>query len=175
MSSVYLILISRSNLDVIYRCSNTLTVISHITFIRAGPLWLNMSIQGNLLFTRFCLDAVRIELWMKRISASSPSSVLSPSLLTGSIQICPLFYACSHLRASQSCKSILSTIFFNKFHIKIADDTIQHLKNIVSQNRIKYLRLFRKLTYNFVAIYIWCSSINSSFHFYIWKETTNIW
>ena len=69
MRSVYLILISKSNLELISRRSNATTIIyliiEHINV-------------GELTFQFFCLDAARIDLWMTRISACYSSAVLSP-------------------------------------------------------------------------------------------------
>ena len=79
MRSVYLIILSSSILDVIYRCLNTPTVRSRITRITVGPSWSNILIYGQPILIRFWVDAASLELWMKSISASSPSSVLSPS------------------------------------------------------------------------------------------------
>ena len=77
MRFMYIILRSISKMDVISGCSNTPTIRSCITMIIGGNSWSNVSMKGELLLKRFCLDAVRIDFWMKRISASSTSSVLS--------------------------------------------------------------------------------------------------
>ena len=82
MHSLYLILRSKSILDVIYGFSDTPTVISHITLIMAGPSWLNVSAKRNFLLKIFCLDGVRIESRMTNISDYYHSSVLSPSSIT---------------------------------------------------------------------------------------------
>ena len=64
--------------ELIYRYSNTLNVRSIIAHTTVGPVWSNASINGNFLFTRFCLVVVRILLCMIRIYDSSPPSVLLP-------------------------------------------------------------------------------------------------
>ena len=79
MHSVYFNLLSTSVIDMIYRCSNVPNVRSHIALNTLASSWLNSLMQGNLLFTRFCLVTARLDYWMTRISTSSHYSVLSPS------------------------------------------------------------------------------------------------
>ena len=73
--SVYLLLISRSILDVISRCSNNLTVRSRIPLIMVGISLSNVSILGKFLVTIFPLYDARLESWMTIIYDSSTSSV----------------------------------------------------------------------------------------------------
>ena len=76
---VYLILIPKSNLDIIHICLNTPTIRARIKLVMSGPPGSNVLMKLKFLLTRFWLYAVMIELRMKRISASPPSSVLLTS------------------------------------------------------------------------------------------------
>ena len=65
--SVYLTLLSISNLDLMSRCSNTKTVISHIALTIVVTSLSNVLIQVNLLFTMFFLFSDRLESLMTKI------------------------------------------------------------------------------------------------------------
>ena len=67
MRSVYLIRLSTSISDAIHRCSNTLTIRYCIGLITTGPSWSNILKNGNFLFIRFLIVAIRIYSSMTRI------------------------------------------------------------------------------------------------------------